>query len=581
MGQSAPPEVRPRAGPTGGAAVAPEFDSAGLERALELPGIEASNLAPAAAAALAGVADEARSELTRQLAGLTSDLSDKLDEAADVFFEPFDDAFGELSGELDVGAAGANVLKELVRSLVSLFLLSSSAASAKRRARNSAAYDRHWGDFLRKTSPALAGLSALHHWASGSPVRSNALFLSLSLFSLWFLSLYYVFTGDNYEFAWQVPAWEAEGIMVEKLLFTITLFCCTGVLSLATKLLIRTSTFEISGALFLQLMKHYAPAGVSKRQLLIHQSIDTRAQFNRACAVVMTAGGLVGIWLHHAWVGGALQVPYGAFLVVGLSLTCLVGIPSVFAVLNVIFMQSELMRRNIVAYKEAVDVFCLAVIAVELAEYRRIKGEPTAAQEADAFARVRANKDVNTRFEQMRERERFLLTVSHELLSGETGQAVSAMYAFIGLFFVSLLFRIFLDVAKLSSSSVPDLRATYDVALFVLFAFASVFLAAQPLAAMASQATAWSNLERALASGSRRQTYKALDEDLHARHVKLRSAVTWRVIGAEVSYRTVNRYVAAYAGTLWASVLFPAIAAKVIALYNSSDVLSGSGVLRA
>lgn len=417
-------------------------------------------------------------------------------------------------------------------------------------------------------SPSLRRLTALHRWAAENDARALVVLIIVTLLATWFLTLYFPLTGDQFEtYEWQLEAWERKGKTLDNILFCWSMLAIASILVAGTAILLRSesaqSSTALAGSLVRELFKHYQ---ASTKQQAIKQSINSIAFCNFVLAVVMGACLLVIAWAFHALSNDALGSWRGVLHLCGLSIVLVVLALSVFALNNYVAMHCELMRRMIVAYKELIDVACFLV----LREWRKHDLKAGCKTEEDTkklYFTVREHPDVEDILNEMHARECHLLVAAHELMHVVTVPSASSVYSLVAIYCACMLLRSYMACLRLLSSD-WHAEIVSEAVLYVAITLVSIIPISWPLFAMATQAAAWSNLENALSTNSghslntdnRQLVYTIIEDDLYERHTRLRSFITWKILGIEVSPRTVYSSIAAYGGTT----LLPAVATAVI-----------------
>ena len=262
-----------------------------------------------------------------------------------------------------------------------------------------------------------------------------------------------------------------------------------------------------------------------------------------------------------------------------LTLICLAtAAPSILSVVTLISSVCGLLKRNIRAYRELVEMLCLQTTLVyqrELATlvYQRELAEAT--EQADkqksttdpaevARARTRLDPLVNTLQRQVQKREHFLVVVSKAVIKGEVRNLTNSAYAFILALYFFQLFAIGITFIKLRlGGSVSFVEYFFSVAMVVVLLVCVVALAI-PLVAMSGQAQAWISLTKSLTSHASTKVSEILSPqknplELHDHHAKLQDDFTWSICGMDMSYASIGKAVAAYFGALWIAIFLPAI----------------------
>ena len=261
-----------------------------------------------------------------------------------------------------------------------------------------------------------------------------------------------------------------------------------------------------------------------------------------------------------------------------LTLICLAtAAPSILSVVTLISSVCGLLKRNIRAYRELVEMLCLQTTLVYQRELQKQQSrqQTEATEQADkqksttdpaevARARTRLDPLVNTLQRQVQKREHFLVAVSKAVIKGEVRNLTNSAYAFILALYFFQLFAIGITFIKLRlGGSVSFVEYFFSVAMVVVLLVCVVALAI-PLVAMSAQAQAWISLTKSLTSHASTKVSEILSPqknplELHDHHAKLQDDFTWSICGMDMSYASIGKAVAAYFGALWVAIFLPAI----------------------
>ena len=261
-----------------------------------------------------------------------------------------------------------------------------------------------------------------------------------------------------------------------------------------------------------------------------------------------------------------------------LTLICLAtAAPSILSVVTLISSVCGLLKRNIRAYRELVEMLCLQTTLVYQRELQKQQSrqQTEAKEQVDkqksttdpaevARARTRLDPLVNTLQRQVQKREHFLVVVSKAVIKGEVRNLTNSAYAFVLALYFFQLFAIGITFIKLRlGGSVSFVEYFFSVAMVVVLLVCVVALA-MPLVAMSGQAQAWISLTKSLTSHASTKVSEILSPqknplELHDHHAKLQDDFTWSICGMDMSYASIGKAVAAYFGALWVAIFLPAI----------------------
>ena len=261
-----------------------------------------------------------------------------------------------------------------------------------------------------------------------------------------------------------------------------------------------------------------------------------------------------------------------------LTLICLAtAAPSILSFVTLISSVCGLLKRNIRAYRELVEMLCLQTTLVYQRELQKQQSrqQTEAKEQVDkqksttdpaevARARTRLDPLVNTLQRQVQKREHFLVVVSKAVIKGEVRNLTNSAYAFVLALYFFQLFAIGITFIKLRlGGSVSFVEYFFSVAMVVVLLVCVVALAI-PLVAMSGQAQAWISLTKSLTSHASTKVSEILSPqknplELHDHHAKLQDDFTWSICGMDMSYASIGKAVAAYFGALWVAIFLPAI----------------------
>ena len=261
-----------------------------------------------------------------------------------------------------------------------------------------------------------------------------------------------------------------------------------------------------------------------------------------------------------------------------LTLICLAtAAPSILSVVTLISSVCGLLKRNIRAYRELVEMLCLQTTLVYQRELQKQQSrqQTEATEQADkqksttdpaevARARTRLDPLVNTLQRQVQKREHFLVVVSKAVIKGEVRNLTNSAYAFVLALYFFQLFAIGITFIKLRlGGSVSFVEYFFSVAMVVVLLVCVVALAI-PLVAMSGLAQAWISLTKSRTKHASTKVSEILSPqknplELHDHHAKLQDDFTWSICGMDMSYASIGKAVAAYFGALWVAIFLPAI----------------------
>lgn len=274
-------------------------------------------------------------------------------------------------------------------------------------------------------------------------------------------------------------------------------------------------------------------------------------------------GPLSFFFLNKVWSG--LMGGYPIAHVFGLVLCIPLAIFTIFAALNMVLSANILLRHNILAYRELLDLVSMQVLVQLQKERAKMPENRSAEEDTLVMNRTCNNPLVKTLNKKLAKRERYLLAASNELLNGEIGTATNTIYALAitGSFFV--LFYIIIQVISLVNdpASATFAGSSFMSAMIVGFCVV-LYLLVQPVISMAAHVQEWNDLIKCLKSSSRKDVSRTLspsgDPDMMINHrASLAKSFTWRLLGQEISYKAIGTTLAGYFAILWTVVAVPVI----------------------
>jgi hypothetical protein len=505
--------------------------------------------------------------------------------------EPLADFSDEASGALGDLTGDSEILRTLL-AFVTPFLVTGVKSMAARQSKFREARNPVRGMELLKDFHNWRRLNTIYIWLTGRQLIGTFFLLSYFLWCTWFLAGYLLFIPDDGAppIGLQLERWNQAGDGLEKMVFLLAFCPLPLMLITAVKTLIDNAKLEICGSLVAKLEEHY---GFMPKKL--HSTIFKMS--SRMWWFTVLVGPLAGLVILAHFIfnktdpDGNRPLSFKGVMSyflghgVGWLIVFVVAISSITSGVTLVCTSADLLRHNIYAYTECLDVLCMQVNFVygdALAKVdKNVSAQEQLAQTQMACATVKRDPLVIKLQQQLAKRERYISSVAKELLKGSLGTAVNTVYACTLAVYFFLLFFIAITYLKLTSGVAPITVA--DVifpAMVIIGIVLSLFLAVQPLLPMCSQAKAWATLCKGLKSTDRKNVSTILSdskdpEALLKHHEKLTERFTWKVLGLDMSYGAICAFVATYGAILWSAVVLPAMSNYVDSLkeqyfYNST-----------
>ena len=442
------------------------------------------------------------------------------------------------------------------------------------------AYDAVRGAALLKEMPSWAWLMWSLRPLHRCPQCATLFLLLFFLFGMWSIAIYNLFTDADTGACctWLVPIMLAGGESGLQFFigFAAVLMVPFAVL-LASKLVINTSELPLCGALVKKLEDHYAPGvaapwggeghgGVKKGVLWrTHRDLASRADryFTRYYVIVAVlivaamAFQYISKFVTHGHVTAIVQ------LVVTLSFA-LLALPALLASLLLVIHLCVLIKANLTAYKDLLDLLCVQVTLVHQKTLASLNAEKAGNPLEQARLATRLDPLVIELTKSLKDRELFLLAVSKAVIKGQVGKSINGIYAFWAAFYFFQLFDVVLTFIRLRlGGSVTTATLSFAMLTTAAMILGLVFLAG-PLWAMAAQSRAWSRVVRGLKSAPARAVSSVLSprldpNELYQHHAGLLDDFTWTILGQVMSYAAIGTAIASYVGLLWVGIVLPAM----------------------
>ena len=232
-----------------------------------------------------------------------------------------------------------------------------------------------------------------------------------------------------------------------------------------------------------------------------------------------------------------------------LTIVCLgVAMPAVVATAILLSSICSLIKHNILAYRELLELLSLQTLAsCRARRTTRWHEDPDRSAGTDAAAQ---------------KREQFLVAVSKAVIKGEVRDLINA-YTFVLAFYFFQLFSVGITFIKLRLGGTSTAEIFFSIGI-VVFMLILIFPITTPLVAMSSQAQAWVSLTKSLTSRAATKVSLILSpkkspHELHKHHIELQDNFTWSICGLSMSYASIGKAIATYLGALWVAIFLPAI----------------------
>ena len=482
----------------------------------------------------------------------------------------------------------AEILKTFM-SIAGPFLAQGAAALNKKHKKDPLAYNVERGKQLHKEIPQWK-------WAMGPfyllrPAQSDksmgigsTIFLFVTFcVNLWALAIYNLFTDEatGYCCQWMLPIWNSPDSNTDALTQMLGFFAVLMVPFVFVgieKVAMNTATLPVCGALVAKLEEHYAPEvdepwggersfkKKTKEMKLWHTFNSLNKRPTRAlwiCGFLLPLG--VGAVVYQYIINKFIVHHHVAAIIeCVLTIVCLgVAMPAVVATAILLSSICSLIKHNILAYRELLELLSLQVTLVY---ERKLAAVPKGTTDPDEMARAQTRIDplVMTLQRQVQKREQFLVAVSKAVIKGEVRDLVNSAYTFVLAFYFFQLFSVGITFIKLRLGGTVSTAEIFFSIGIVVFMLILIFPITTPLVAMSSQAQAWVSLTKSLTSRAATKVSLILSpkkspHELHKHHIELQDNFTWSICGLSMSYASIGKAIATYLGALWVAIFLPAI----------------------
>lgn len=242
------------------------------------------------------------------------------------------------------------------------------------------------------------------------------------------------------------------------------------------------------------------------------------------------------------------------------------GIVAAFAGTTQFLSQVRLLTANIDAYRQLVGN---VAVSASLALRREEAADPAL---VGAQARLR-------------NRKAYLVACADELIRGDLGRSVAALYTFVACAFVFFAVYSFLQFLKIYANDDPSSERVNLAILYVVAIALAQLCLLQPLRAMAEMTVAWKKVVEVTSSEAMRRALmttphtkelvpkkssrRLLDyESLAKEHTDLTRTFTWSILGIDVTYSTITSLMMKGVSLLWSSVLLPAVIDQILQIQD-------------
>jgi len=430
----------------------------------------------------------------------------------------------------------------------------------------------------------------LHLWkkiANMTPRYCSALIYLYLLFAIMLLPGIALFNHPEDGFPTSPKVVTGTWTIRSYIFFALLVIIPLGLVTNA-KMIRNNVKLELCGSMMARLQARYCPdvegAGANEAMWSTHPVTrgtlrNMRVQSNRnwklccACSVV----GCLAVSYHYIVnVFAATKNPYwllhlGMFIVfIPLSLS------SIFAAVVLVCSECDLLKRNIEAYGELVDVMCLQVDLVADKVTSKAQGrKPQPGSQldnkndslhADIAKAVTSDPIFAALQDQLRTYEEYLVKLGKCIIKGTTGDTVNFLYACMFTGYFLILFWVYVVFIEIRAKRFQDDHST-EISMgvgLVSCTVLSMVCIMQPLLAMARQAQAWVNLTNSFKTEARQRVSAVLSPkcdrfELLNRYDKMQEQFTWRVCGMQMLKSVIAAATSGYFAIMWVTILLPAI----------------------
>lgn len=336
------------------------------------------------------------------------------------------------------------------------------------------------------------------------------------------------------------------------------------------KLLIDTADLPLCGSMVATLESHYGGKINSNADLKanIRDPINFHSGVLFICSIVLSSMLIAGYTFHYSYNNVAWSGVMGGYPIAhmfGFNICGTLAIFTSFGALNMLLSANTLLKHNILAYRELVDLVSMQVLVQLKKERAKMPKTRTAEEDTLVMNRTCNNPLIKTLNLKLAKRERYLLAASNELLNGDIGAATNTIYALVLTSSFFFIFYVAINVIEVinNPAEATERRITFMVGAFVAFLVGTYFLV-WPIFGMAAHPQEWGKLIKSLKTSSRKEVSRTLsnsdDPEMWINHhTSLTKSFTWRLLGQEISYKAIGATMAGYLAVLWTVVLVPAI----------------------
>jgi hypothetical protein len=441
-----------------------------------------------------------------------------------------------------------------------------------------------WGQHILKNCPHWHKL--LKPWLvlSRTAPRRNSCKVLLPIINFWAFGFWYVANDWKGNFpvdpqsnikTWGASAYPVFAVM---LIFTLPMVK-------ALRMVVGNLHLELCGSMLWKLQCHYVPGEAETCLNKKRGDEDTNPVLkktwksikSRSRMLCILCYGLTGVFC----LGGVgfflsfFSLKSNPFYLIHPVVWCLFifnFITLIVSCVNLLIITSNLLEKNINAYQELLDNYCLQVdLALQKAKNKL--GKPKRAGEKDdekargeetkmLAQQVAKDPMVVALQDRVKKHEEYLVDMSKMTVKGELGAIANFGYSFFAVAYVLLGFYIYIVFM--------EVRATKNYArvpmasLIFLAIIWSLFIVGQPLFSMANQAQAWVKLCKPFKTDARQRVSEVLSPKQDAFFLKkkyegMQDVFTWKLLGVAMQWSAIAKIFSTYIGLVWVSIVWPAV----------------------
>jgi hypothetical protein len=417
--------------------------------------------------------------------------------------------------------------------------------------------------------------------ANMTPRTCSALILLYFLFALVLLPGNVLFNHPVDGFPTSPKAVTGTWEIRNYIFFAILVILPPGLLA-NVKMIRNNAKLELCGSMMAQLQTRYCPdveaASTNDAMWSSHpvirgtlRSMRVASDRNSKLCCAFCAAGCLAVSYHY--IVNKFTVTHNPYWLLHLAMFVVfipVSLSSIFAAVVLVCSECDLLKRNIDAYGELVDVMCLHVDLVADKVKSKMQGvsvkqslqEGKSSDRSDSLhaAIVKAVSEdpiVAALQDQLQAYEQYMVRLAQCIIKGRTGKTVNFLYACMFTGYFLILFWVYVIFIEIRAKRFHDHSKEISMGVgLVACTVLSIICILQPLLAMARQAQAWVKLTNSFKTEARQRVSAVLSAkgdrfELLNHYSGMQEQFTWKVCGMQMLASVIATAISSYFAIMW------------------------------